>query len=317
MATYALASGRHVPEPVTQALASGALGAIFEETKGLEGDGHELASTNRPRQDNMARQHRFEHSIRQLTYAHNRLVDIVAPATPRTILFSQTSIQRAGSWEFLGREPFVRRMMYTAILFLLGTILSRILLHMNVLPQGENALAGVGGALFLQQLHLMAVAGLGASFAVLFEVNTYTLKGAFDPLYEPSYWSRFALGLIAGVMLAELASADTSTHLYSGVAQPTLALLGGFSASVVYRILVHLRNTIASLIPSEAVEEADIQQHLSAAMPPEPSAHRRLTVAARLISLQQKLATTISPEQLKQELDRILADLLAPDVDDP
>jgi hypothetical protein len=145
MATYALASGRHVPEPVTQALASGALGAIFEETKGPEGDGHELASTNRPRQDNMARQHRFEHSIRQLTYAHNRLVDIVAPATPRTILFSQTSTQRAGSWEFLGREPFVRRMMYTAILFLLGAILSRILLHMNVLPQGENALAGVGG----------------------------------------------------------------------------------------------------------------------------------------------------------------------------
>jgi hypothetical protein len=41
MATYALASGRHVPEPVTQALASGALGATFEETKGPEGYGHD------------------------------------------------------------------------------------------------------------------------------------------------------------------------------------------------------------------------------------------------------------------------------------
>jgi hypothetical protein len=316
MATYALASGRHVPELVTQAVASGALGAIFEETKGPKGDGHELASTNHPRQDNMARQHRLEHSIRQLTYAHNRLVDIVAPATPRTILFMETSIRQAGSWEFLGRVPFVRRMMYAAILFLLGAIVTRTFLHMNVLPQGENALAGVGGPLFLQQLHLMTVAGLGASFAVLFEVNTYTLKAAFDPLYEPSYWTRFALGLIAGVMLAELASSDTNTHLYPGVAQPTIALLGGFSASVVYRILVRLRNTIASLIPSEAGEEGDVQLRMSAATPLEPSPHHRLSVAASLISLQQKLATPMSPEQLKQELDRILADLLAPDVDD-
>ena len=85
---------------------------------------------------------------------------------------------------------------------------------------------------------------------------------------------------------------------------------------MVYRILVHLRNSIASLIPSGAGEEADAQPRVAAAMPQEPSAHHRLTVAASLISLQQKLATSMSPEQLKQRLDRILADLLAPDVDD-
>jgi hypothetical protein len=110
---------------VTQALASGAFGDIFEETKAPEADGHERASTKHPRQDNMARQHRLEHSIRQLTYAHNRLVDIVAPATPRTLLFSQTSTQWPGAWEFLGSVPFVRRLMYTAILFLLGAIVTR------------------------------------------------------------------------------------------------------------------------------------------------------------------------------------------------
>jgi hypothetical protein len=315
MATYALASGRHVPEPVMQALASGALGASFEETKGPEGDGHELASANHPRQDNMARQRRLEHSFRQLTYAHNRLVDIVAPATPRTIQFLETSTRQAGAWGFLGRVPFVRRMMYTAILYLLGVILTRAFLHINALPQSENVLPGIVGALFLQ-LHFMSAAGLGASFAVLFEINTYTLKAAFDPLYEPSYWTRFALGLIAGVMLADLVSANTNKPLYPVVAQSTLALLGGFSASVVYRVLLHLRNTISSLIPSGAGEEADAQLPGAAAMPPEPSPHHRLTVAASLISLQQKLAANMSPEQLKQELDRILADLLAPDVDD-
>jgi hypothetical protein len=315
MATYALASGLKVPEAVVQALAVAALQGSSAEAKLTAANGRDLSARNREPRDDVAPQHWLESSIRQLAFAHNRLVDIVAPATPRTILFSQTSTQQAGAWEFLGREPFVRRMMYTAILFLLGVILTRAILHINVLHQGENILPSIGGALFLQ-LHFMSAAGLGASFAVLFEINTYTLKAAFDPLYEPSYWTRFALGLIAGVMLADLVSVNPNKPLYPVVAQSTLALLGGFSASVVYRILVHLRNTISSLIPTGAGEEADAQPRVAAAMSQEPSAHHRLTVAASLISLQQKLATSMSPEQLKQELDRILADLLAPDVDD-
>ena len=82
----------------------------------------------------------------------------------------------------------------------------------------------------------MAVAGMGASFAVLFEVNRYTLKAAFDPIYEPFYWIRFALGLIAGVLLAELVPADTSTIRLSRSGQTDsgavrgLLSLGGVSS---------------------------------------------------------------------------------------
>ena len=84
------------------------------------------------------------------------------------------------------------------------------------------------GALFLQ-LHFMSAAGLGASFAVLFEINTYTLKAAFDPLYEPSYWTRFALGLIAGVLLADLVSANTN--------KPPLSCRGTIDLSLVGELL--------------------------------------------------------------------------------
>src|SRR5262245_23766312 len=57
------------------------------------------------------------------------------------------------------------------------------------------------------------------------------------PHLQHLYWIRFALGLLAGVLLAELVPTDTSHSVYHGVAKPTLALLGGFSASVVYRLL--------------------------------------------------------------------------------
>jgi hypothetical protein len=45
MAAYALASGRQISELVVQALASGAMQAIFEEAKVPEGNGHDLGRT--------------------------------------------------------------------------------------------------------------------------------------------------------------------------------------------------------------------------------------------------------------------------------
>ena len=144
MATYALASGLKVPEAAVQALAVAALQGSSAEAKLTAANGRDLSARNREPGDDAAPQHWVESSIRQLTYAHNRLVDIVAPATPRTILFLETSTRQAGSWGFLGKVPFVRRMMY-AILYLLGLIVTRAILHLNALPQGENVLPGVWG----------------------------------------------------------------------------------------------------------------------------------------------------------------------------
>ena len=310
MATYALASGLKVPEAVVQALAVAALQGSSAEAKLTAANGRDLSARNREPRDDAAPQNWLESSIRQLAFAHNRLVDIVAPATPRSILFLQTSTQQAGPWGFLGKVPFVRRVMYAAILFLLAVILIRVSPSANIVSQDGNSMAASGWPLLLQELFFIAAAGLGASFAVLFEVNRHTLKAAFDPVSEPFYWTRFALGLIAGVMLAALVPTDASKHIHHGVAKPTLALLGGFSASVVYRVLVYLRNTIESLIPSEAGEELDPRQRVSKATRPEPPPQDRLEVAASLISLQQRLATNMTPEQLKQEIDRILAELI-------
>ena len=43
----------------------------------------------------------------------------------------------------------------------------------------------------------------------LFEANKYVVASTFDPKYESSYWIRFVLGLIAGLLLSKFVSLKT------------------------------------------------------------------------------------------------------------
>jgi hypothetical protein len=315
MATHALSCGLKVPEPVVRALAVAMARAVPRGAKVTAGDGSDSRTESQRTGNDTPQPHRPDDGLGQLAFAHNRLVELVAPATPRTIQYLYGHLQRPGVWGALGKVPFVRRSMCAAILFLLGFVLIRVSPYVNVLPESGNSLESAGWPLLLRELYYLTAAGLGASFAVLFEVNRYTLKAAFDPIHEPVYWMRFALGLIAGVLLAQLVPADSGKSLYHGVAKPTLALLGGFSASVVYRILVHLRNTVESFILPGSNDEFDPQGRTVKAELPDTAARDRLKVLAGLIALQRRLGSGATPEQLKEEIDGLLAELTAADED--
>jgi hypothetical protein len=313
MATHALSSGVKVPEPVVRALAVAVAQAVPGGAKVAAGGGSDSRIENQRTGNDTPQPHWPDDGLRQLAFAHNRLVELVAPATPRTIQYLYGHLQRPGVWRFLGRVPFVRRSMFAAILFLLGFVLIRVSPYVNVLPESGNSLESAEWPLLLQELYYLTAAGLGALFAMLFEVNRCTLKAAFDPIHEPVYWTRFALGLIAGVLLAELVPADSSKPIYHGVAKPTLALLGGFSASVVYRILIHLRNTVESFILPGSNDELDPQGRTVRGELPDTAARDRLKVLAGLIALQRRLGSGATPEQLQEEIDGLLAELTAAD----
>ena len=61
---------------------------------------------------------------------------------------------------------------------------------------------------------------------------------------------RFIHGLIAGIVLPELIPVQGDQAL----SRPLLALLGGFSASVVYRLLSRLVDTLESLFQGDPRE---------------------------------------------------------------
>lgn len=267
MVDHAFASGTEIPPELM---------ALLYDISCHEADtGNENASSAESK-------HNGQPTIKaqQLTLLHNKLAAIVAPASPRTLLLMREEAQRGGIFLVFGRVPFIRYMMAVAIIALISLITISMSKEINnatiVLSIFENS----GTSLLRVQLLFISAAALGASFSALFQANQYIVQGTFDPKYEASYWVKFVVGLIAGIILTQVipttgleyaieSSPVASTQSQSianndtvktsdltetnqedirGMIKITLALLGGFSASLVYLILNRLVETIKFFI---------------------------------------------------------------------
>ncbi len=331
MAKYALAAGKAIPATVAQVLEQAAGAALDQdEAAKQEPDGEGAGATEAAvnGQNRAAAVRRV--AINELVTAHEKLSQIVAPATPQAILLFAQHKAGTGSWNFLGPVPLVRRMMLAAILSLLVFIV----VSLSSKVTGDDSFgSGHGVALLLNLTLLLSSAGLGASFAALFQANRFIVDGNYDPKYEPSYWIRFTLGLIAGMILAQLVpigdagvsaagqAADAAAGSASGLegagsffAKPLLALLGGFSAAVVYRVLNRLVAAVDTIVRGDTREIVSAQEQASKARLAEQSARIRMETGARLIALQQRLSDGAKSEEIRQHLSRILADHIGADV---
>ena len=120
--------------------------------------------------------------------------------------------------------------------------------------------------------------------------------------------SRIARGT-AGLILSQMIPLSEHSNAVA-VTKPTLAMLGGFSASVVYRIMHRLVESIESLVKGETRDLAAAEAHASKARLAAQSVQSRVQLAASLTALQQQMGAKASPEVLQQELDRILGNLV-------
>ncbi|NQZ12671.1 MAG: hypothetical protein HRT35_36430 [Algicola sp.] len=207
-----------------------------------------------------------------LAAIHNRLSELVSPAKPETIVLMADEKAKASPFLFLGSVPLIRRMMLMAI----TSLLLLITLSLSPYINNENMVASMfdmkGTELLFVQSILMASAAIGASFAALFKANSYVTDGSYDPKYESSYWVRFVVGLIAGIILTQLipinldavadaAGASTGTSA-GGVSHAalriTMALVGGFSANLVYKVLDRIVETVQSFISPPVVADTQV-----------------------------------------------------------
>lgn len=178
MARYALSSGLKVPGPVAETL--DAFGAP---------DGAAAGPT-----------------VKQLARAHATLARLVAPATPRSIMITETT--GTGSGRALGEVRLLRWLMVVTGICLVVFLATSWNLGNPVTGQAAAPIAGWESV--LHQLRYLAAAGLGASFYALFKAHRYVAERTFDPSFESAYWVRFALGLIAGTILANFIQIDLS-----------------------------------------------------------------------------------------------------------
>ncbi len=119
-----------------------------------------------------------------------------------------------------------------------------------VTPLGTHPADLVGLSSLINAAFLLCAASIGASFSALFRINLYIAATTYDPKHDVSYWVQYGLGLIAGVLLATMVPVTSGSGAV--LTRPALALVGGFSASLLYRILDRISRSIESMVVGEA-----------------------------------------------------------------
>lgn len=284
MARFALSTGRSVPVRVVQ---------VMNEYPLEASDALDAAS------------------IRALSRAHERLTQVVAPATPRTIMLMEA--EPSTFLEFMGPVRLARSLSLLAV----GLVVAFIALALS--PDVNRTARGIldtsGLPLLLNLLFLLSAAGLGATFAALFRISPYIAAGTYDPRYESTYWIRIILGLIAGLLLAELLPEvmgleDGANAAGFNLGRPLLALVGGFSAAVVFRILNRVVEAVESLVRGDTRQMVQSQIARAHADVSHQLRQERTRIAVLLLHLQQRLERGEDPAAIGQALRGAVEDLI-------
>ena len=300
MADHAFESGIAVPSGVASRLQDTA-----DDLKGLDKAARQTSEEDGP----LAALDETRY-IGTLASIHGQLADLVTPATPRTItLLGQHS--HGSLLHFHGGVPLVHRLRTTALISLAMMIGFSLSEQVDGNPASFSLFSNSGMSLLLNYLFLLSAASLGACFSALFTANRYIKDGTFDDRFESTYWSRYVLGLIGGIMIAmlvpigeflapETGATQGASHAHMG--PPLLALLGGFAANFVYRVLDRLVKMMESGVKGDPNDALAVQEQQVRARLDNKAVQDRLDQARQLLQLQQRLAETNDPEVVKNAL---------------
>lgn len=299
MAEHALANGKHVSPEIIKTIES--------YTKVTDVTGGEVTLLGNLLRDDVC--------IDGLVEAHNKLAKIVEPAKPQTILLLDMEQNDTGFWQFLGAVPLVRQMIVVSVVCLV--LFVGIGLSGDVNQGAKSILEGKGLPLLLNLLFYLTAAGLGASFAGLYKANMYITEGTFDTTYNASYWVRFLLGLIAGLIMAVMisdqafaASETANSLLEHGIIRPLLAILGGFSADLVYTILSRFVETLESLFRGSSKRLISAEVNKKNLQTAKEQAQKEMKVVSNLMHAQHAITGTSGPEEIKKRLDHLIKDVM-------
>jgi len=193
--------------------------------------------------------------LAELTMLHGELSALVAPARGRTLVLLDEERKAHPRLRIFGPVRLVRQMLAFAVFALVSTCLLSTLKTVDI-PNVARGWFGLGGFdAYCVLGFLMSVAGLGAAFSNLSTINRYIEQANYDPTFEGTYWVRVVLGLISGVVLAEIlfdlamkGGVTSSGQLAPAGERVVLAFLGGFATAPVQRLLTNLSDAIGTLL---------------------------------------------------------------------
>jgi hypothetical protein len=193
-----------------------------------------------------------------LCVAHAALARIIAPATPEAVLLMADERARHPLWSEFGPLPLVRQMLGLAIFSLVGLLGISISEYVNPVNMTKSLLTLQGYPLLIVEVFLLSAASLGSCFANLQKINAVISDGTYDPRIQSTYWTRWVMGVISGVVLSQLIfellhgpTTDAAAPALT-IGQPILALLGGYSVDLVHGILRHTISTLGNFFRGSA-----------------------------------------------------------------
>ncbi len=251
--------------------------------------------------------------VGELADIHQKLIDVVAPATPQAIALLDPARSHGRLFSLLGPVPLIRMLTAAAIGFMLAVMITAMSHKVSVKNMELGLLGSSGRVLLTNLLFLLFCAGLGASFATLFHAHRFIANVTYDPRFDASYSARLVLGVIAGLIMAEMLPEQLFAQAGAqGYGKPALALLGGFSASAVHRVLQRLVETLEALVRGDA--SAQYQSSLDTFKAKLNSNHEQSKneLVAQLLALHQAMDADTSPELMRQRLADLARSMLAP-----
>ena len=246
-----------------------------------------------------------------LAMAHAGLALAIAPATPEAVLLMADERERHPLRCEFGPLPLVRQMLGLAmlsLLVLLGVSISAEVSNVNV---SKSLLELSGYPLLMVETFLVSAASLGACFANLQKINTVVSDGTYDPRIQSTYWTRWVMGVISGVVLSQILfdfflhteHGETAQAAPIAIGQPLLALLGGYSVDFVHGILKRAINTFGNFFGVSMDDGADNRQRAGTA---EAVAQERLATASELAELQRTLPANSEMDGIRKRLDGLI-----------
>jgi hypothetical protein len=239
---------------------------------------------------------------------HKELSKKIAPASPKTVWLLYKESQSGKKLSFLGPVKLIRRLMLVALVSLILFILISCSTEINALNISEGIYKLNGLSLFIVLSFYLVSASLGATFSSLFKANRYIINNTYDPKFEASYWILYVLGVIAGIMLAviiPIPNESANESLQMAVAsRPMLAMLGGFSAALVYRILFRMVFAVESLFVGKQEDQLDSKIAGIQSVNEMEKENEKQKFINQLLSLQGQLTNGKTSTEINDEIQK-------------
>lgn len=121
------------------------------------------------------------------------------------------------------------------------------------------------------------------------------------------------LGLIAGLILVELLPENLFAESSLGAfGKPALAMMGGFSASAVYRLLQRMVEVMETVVRGDSGQQAAAMQSQRVSAESE-SIRARGELAAGLLDLQREMQADPRLDQVRQQLTGLARQMMSDD----